>query len=564
MKQLLQSHLSEYWNKDLAPQIQYSPVPKEKEGDLALSFFALTKELQKAPPVIAHEVAEILQACDLVQKTEIAGPYLNVTFSNEDFFEAVLQSPTTTDTKKGKSIVLEFSGPNTNKPLHLGHMRNHALGLSTSNLFEAVGARVHRVNIINDRGIHICKSMVAYKNYGNGETPQDTGEKSDTFVGRYYIKYSEAVKENPSLELEAKQMLLDWEQSDPEVRELWKKMNDWTLQGHQKTYERQGIVFEKAYCESDTYQLGKELAYDGVKKGVFQQQEDEKIVIDLENEGLGEKVILRSDGTSIYLTQDLAVAKLRYEDFAPDLMIYTVADEQNYHFKVLFHCLEKLDILPVDKLHHLSYGLVNLPDGRMKSREGTVVDADNLMDELSDIAFEEIKQRNPDMDDTKAHTIAEQIMNAAWKFYILSTSPKKSITFDAKKSIDFQGSTGPYIQYAGVRIKSLFEKASISLPFSKGELKGGSSLGDNEKQLGVKILEYPDVLEKATENLNTTYIVTYLLELAQEWSRYYAHTSILNAENEDLKTARLSLASKVYENLEAGLKILGIEIPEKM
>lgn len=562
MKALLETYLAAHWNADLANQVQYSPVPKEKAGDLALSFFTLTKELKKAPPVIAQEIADILKDCDLVTKTEVAGPYLNVFFSTESFFSSVLNSPTTIETHLGKSIVVEFSGPNTNKPLHLGHVRNHALGLSTSNLLEAVGANVHRVNIINDRGVHICKSMLAYKHFGEGKTPESEGKKSDHFVGDYYVKYDIESKKNPELGTEVQQMLVDWENSDPEVIALWKKMNDWTLSGHQETYQRQGIEFEKSYYESDVYLEGKAIAEQGVKTGAFYKREDGAIEVDLEDEGLDKKVVLRADGTSIYLTQDLAVAKLRYEDFRPDLMMYTVADEQNYHFKVLFHCINKLGILPVESLYHLSYGLVNLPDGRMKSREGNVVDADNLMDELSALALEEIQSKNPDIDKATAKKIAEQIMNAAWKFYILSTSPKKSITFDAKKSIDFQGSTGPYIQYAGVRIHSLFEKSGYDRKnMSRPDL---TAFSEDEKALGVKILEYPDVLEKAALTYNTTYVVTYLIELAQEWSRYYANTSLLNADTVEQKEARFTLAAKVYANLEAGLSVLGIEIPEKM
>lgn len=562
MKALLEAYLAQNWNPDMASLVQYSPVPKEKAGDLALSFFTLTKELQKSPPVIAQEIAEALSACPLVSKTEMVGPYLNVFFASEAFFQSVLNSPTQTQSHKGKSIVLEFSGPNTNKPLHLGHVRNHALGISTSNLLEAVGANVHRVNIINDRGVHICKSMLAYKHFGEGKTPDSEGKKSDHFVGDFYVKYDIESKKNPELASEVQQMLVDWENGDFDTRSLWKKMNDWTLKGHQATYERQGLVFEKSYYESEVYLEGKAIAEQGVQKGAFYKRDDGAIEVDLEAEGLDKKVVLRADGTSIYLTQDLAVAKLRYEDFKPDLMMYTVADEQNYHFKVLFHCIDKLGILPVEALYHLSYGLVNLPDGRMKSREGNVVDADNLMDELSELALIEIQKRNPELSPEIANTLAEQIMNGAWKFYILSTSPKKTITFDAQKSIDFQGATGPYIQYAGVRIRSLFEKSGYTMenlpPIDF------QAFTEEEKPLGVKILEYPDMLEKAAQNYNTTYVVTYLIELAQEWSRYYANTSLLNADTVSEKEARLALAAKVYKTLEAGLGILGIEIPAKM
>jgi len=382
------------------------------------------------------------------------------------------------------------------------------------------------------------------------------------------VKFDQELKKDESLMEDVQEMLQKWEAGDAETMSLWKQMGQWALAGHAKTYERQGIKFEKDYFESDYYKKGKDIAEEGLKNGVFKKRDDGAIVIDLSAEGLDEKVILRADGTSIYLTQDLAVAQARKKDFNPNQLMYVVADEQNYHFKVLFSCLDKLELLKKDECHHLGYGLVNLPDGRMKSREGTVVDADNLMDELSGLALEAITKRNPELSDDETKTMAEQIQNAAWKFYLLSTSPKKSITFDSQKSIQFEGATGPYLQYAGVRIKSILKKAdSKSEPGleSNGlESNPGSILGQPEKPLGIKIIEFPNVLEKAAETLNPTYVVTYLLELAQEWSSFYAENSVLKADTEELKQARLQLAQKVLEVLESGLGILGIEIPEKM
>ncbi|MDH3325077.1 MAG: arginine--tRNA ligase, partial [Candidatus Peregrinibacteria bacterium] len=459
---------------------------------------------------------------------------------------------------KGHNTVIEYSGPNTNKPLHLGHMRNHALGISVCKLLEKAGAKVTPVNIINDRGVHICKSMLAYKHFGNGETPEQTGEKSDLFVGRYYVKFETESKKNPKLNEEIQEMLVAWENNDPETRELWKKMNNWTLSGHKKTYDRQGVKFEKEYFESDYYQNGKDIAQMGLKKGVFQKREDGTVYIDLTEEGLDEKVVLRADGTSIYLTNDLAVDTARMKDFKPNEIMHIVADEQNYHFKVLFLCLDKLGIIDTKHLFHLGYGLVNLPDGRMKSREGNVVDADDLMNQLHEIAAQKIKEFHPELDEQKIYTIAEQIQNAAWKFYLLRTGPRKSITFDSQKSIDFHGATGPYLQYAGVRIKSILKKAG------KVPAPDLNILGEEEKPLGVKILEFPKVLERAATEKNPTFIATYLTEFSQVWSTFYAENSILKAETEDLKNSRLALAAKVYDILESGLEILGIEIPEKM
>ncbi len=563
MQQQVIDYLSKHWSADNASKIIFSPVPKGQNGDLAMQFFALTKALKQSPIEIGAAVADALKGFDLVEKTEMSGPYLNLFFSQSAFFENVFKTPLKTNSLQGQRVVFEFSGPNTNKPLHLGHMRNHALGISVTNLMETAGAEMHRVNIINDRGVHICKSMLAYQRWGQGETPASTGEKGDEFVGRYYVKFDQEAKKDESLNAEVQTMLQQWEAGEPEIRAIWEKMNNWTLSGHQKTYDRQGVQFERSYKESDYYLEGKAIAQDGLERGVFETREDGAVVINFEDEQLGQKVVLRPDGTSIYLTQDLAVAVNRDKDFKhPDLLVYTTASEQNYHFKVLFECLDRLGVMEADKCYHLNYGLVNLPDGRMKSREGTVVDADNLMDHLHALAAQKIKESKPDLAEKDVNVIAEQVQNAAWKFFLLRTSPNKDITFDAEKSIDFHGATGPYLQYAGVRIKSILEKAKAAgIEF---ELSSNSSLGEAEKPLGVKILEWPGVLNRAAEHKNPTYIVTYLLELAQTWSSFYADNSVLNADSEALIKARLALASKVLEILETGLGVLGIEVPEQM
>lgn len=563
MQQQVIDYLSKNWSADNASKIIFSPVPKGQTGDLAMQFFALTKELKQSPIEIGNAVAAVLADFDLVEKTTQSGPYLNLFFTKANFFENVFSTPLKTDLLAGQKVVFEFSGPNTNKPLHLGHMRNHALGISVTNIMEAAGADMHRVNIINDRGVHICKSMLAYQRWGNNETPEQTGEKPDAFVGRYYVKFDQESKKDESLNDEVQTMLQQWEAGEPEIRAIWEKMNRWTLEGHQTTYDRQGVVFEKSYHESDYYLEGKDIAQMGLEKGIFETREDGAVVINFEDEQLGQKVILRADGTSIYLTQDLAVAVNRDKDFDhPDLMVYTTASEQNYHFQVLFECLDKLEVMSGNKCFHLNYGLVNLPDGRMKSREGTVVDADNLMDELQSLVATKMKENHEDdaLTNTEIETISDQVQNAAWKFFLLRTSPNKAITFDTEKSIDFHGATGPYLQYAGVRIKSILEKAKAA----GIEPENTSALAEAEKNLGVKILEWPNTLNRAAENKNPTYVVTYLLELAQAWSSFYADNSVLKADTEALVKSRLALASKVLEVLEAGLNGLGIEVPERM
>jgi arginyl-tRNA synthetase len=556
---------------DFAQLLDFAPIPRGQTGDLAVKFFRLATDQKKSPIELAKTVQTAIESNKLITNTEIVGPYLNLFFAPSALYQQVINAPLATHTYDGKTVMVEYSSPNTNKPLHLGHMRNHALGIAVANLYQACGANTVRTCIINDRGVHICKSMLAYQIWGNGETPTSTGEKSDSFVGRYYVKFSEEVKKDESLNQKAQDMLLKWENGDAAIKKLWRTMNDWTLAGHDETYQRQGVEFAKKYYESDTYEMGKKFAYEGLEKGIF-FKEDGAVWIDLTDEGLDKKIIVRSDGTSVYVTQDLATTFIRYDEFAFDKHIWVVADEQNYHFKVLISCLDKLGLAPKEKLHHLGYGLVHLPDGRMKSREGTVVDADALMNELKNLATQAINQRNKALTTEQIDDIAEKIQDGAWKFFILSTSPRKTITFDKEKSIRFEGATGPYLQYAGVRIKAIFRKAgfevdsdtSLSPESFMASDQIGQHLGEAEKLLGNKILQFADTIDRAAENYNPTYLVTFLLELAQDWSSYYAQNSIINAETEALKNARLALAYKVFQVLETGLNILGIKIPERM
>lgn len=566
MEQLILDYLIKHWSADNAPKLNFSPVPKGQSGDLAVNFFALTKELGKNPIEIGNEVGAVLSDCPLLQKTEQAGPYLNLFFAVEEFFRQALETAVETTNLSGREVVLEYSGPNTNKPLHLGHMRNHAVGIALGYLLEAASAKVHRVNIINDKGLALAKSMLAYDRFGEGKTPESEGKKSDHFAGDWYVRYDLESKKDPELEKELPEIMRKWEAGDEKWVGIWKQLTDWVLAGMQQTYDRQGVWFDLPSRESEHYERGREFAYEGLEKGVFKQREDGTIYIDLTEYDMGEKVVLRADGTAIYLTQDLSLWPLRKEHFGGDIdeMIHVVGDEQDYYFKTVFKSLEELGMVGDTQMTFYGYGLVNLPHGRMKSREGTVVDADNLMDELSAIAKEEISKRNPDLSDEQQHEIAEILMDGAWKFFLLKTSPNKTITFNAEKSIDFQGATGPYLQYAGVRIKSIFEKEGLDMTDSRIQKADYSAFTDAEKPLGVKIFEWPKVLSRAAEAKNPTLIATYLLELAQTWSSFYAENSVLGAETEALKTARLALAAKVYQVLEKGLSILGIKVPERM
>ena len=539
-------------------ELTFTFPPNPEAGDLTILLFPLVKKQALAIPELAKKFIEALVADARIYKVEHTGGYLNIFFEQKFLIEHFFSSNiTASDQLKKERVVVEFSGPNTNKPLHLGHMRNHALGQFMVGLLKQLGAEVFVVNIINDRGVHICKSMLAYQQTGENQTPEQTGEKGDYFVGRFYVEFEKMAKQDPTLLEALPKMLQRWEQGDTEIIALWKKMNGWTLGGHAQTYQRQNIRFDKPYYESDFYKEGVNLVKAGVEKGVFRQKEDGSIVVDLGNR---EKVLLRADGTSLYVTQDLAVARQRFEDFSPTRLIYVVADEQIEHFRALFTSLECLDILPVERCFHLAYSLVHLPSGRMKSREGSVVEADELMDQLQKIAAQKIQERHPELPAEKVHTIAEQIQNAAWRFYLLKTACTKSVTFNPEESINFQGASGPYLQYCGVRIRSLLKQAPEDFLKTTPDF---SVLGEPERQLVAKMLQFPAVLEQSLDHYQSTYLVTFLLSLGQQWSRYYQENPILKAP-EPIAKARLAIAQKLLEMLEAGLGVLGIEIPEQM
>lgn len=535
--------------------------PNPEMGDFAFPCFSLAKELKKAPPQIASEIAPKISA-EFIESSVAAGPYLNFKIKKDTFAKTILENIENElnnfDVKKEK-ICLESPGPNTNKPLHLGHVRNMLLGISLKNILRKIGHEVIPVNIVNDRGIHICKSMLAYQKWGEGRTPESEGIKGDFFVGSYYVWFAKEVKNNPKLEDEAKEMLVAWENGDEKVRALWKKMNKWALDGIQETYKNYDLEIDKEYYESETYLKGKQTVINNLEKGIFKKNEEGAIVIDLEKEGLGEKVLLRADGTTIYITQDIQLAKERFDDYHMDRMIYVVGSEQEYHFKALFEVLKKIGFPFADKCYHLSYGMVNLPDGKMKSREGTVVDADDFRKNMIELAREEVKERYKDLNKEEINKRAEMIAVGAINFFVLKYDAVKDFVYDPKKSLSFQGDSGPYIQYAHARISSILRKANkdISTPnFNLLNL-------DSEKNIIAKLGNFKEIIEKAANDYKPSLVANYLLELAQMFNSYYHDTQIIG-DDLFLMNARLFLIQKVKLVLKEGLALLNINAPEEM
>jgi arginyl-tRNA synthetase len=539
--------------------------PKPELGDLAFPMFPFAKHLRMAPPQIASEVVDTL--VDLPGQAKAAGPYVNVFLDRVPQLEAFYQQISAEDfgtisQLDGRKIMVEFSCPNTNKPLHLGHLRNNSLGESVSRILRAAGAEVMKVNLINDRGVHICKSMLAYQKFGQGETPESTGIKSDRFVGDYYVKYAAWAKEDETAEEQAAEMLRAWEQGDPEVRRLWETMNQWAIDGISQTYEKTGISFDKVYFEHNTYLLGKEIIQEGLKEGNFYQREDGATIVDLPwkaNNSADEaqtKVLLRSDGTSIYLTQDIGTAIERQKDFPFEEMIYVVGSEQDYHFKVLFFVLDKLGYPWAKNLLHLSYGMVNLPEGKMKSREGTVVDADDVIADLTRMAKEEIlaKEREEDVDGLEETSL--KIALGALHYFLLGATPSKDMIFNPKESLSFNGNTGPYLQYTGARITNLLAKAEESaiLPtFDPSKL----SL-DEEWEIMKHLSKLEESIIVAASDKNPSVLTTYLYELTKLYSRYYHDHQILKAEGQGVAEARVALCQMVLRVLKIVFNLLNI------
>ena len=563
---------------------QVNPTKPEFEGDYTIVLFSLIKTLKTNPEHLGNILGEELvkEIPDLFVSYNIIKGFLNLTI-NPDYLIRILnahyQDPCFGKAPmNGQKIMVEYSSPNTNKPLHLGHLRNNFLGRSIAEILKANGYDVVKTCIVNDRGIHICKSMIAWQRYANGATPETTGIKGDHFVGAYYVKFNDAFKtevdqltaggmdkakaeKEAPIMLEAQQMLLDWENGVPEIIALWKKMNTWVYAGFDVTYKRIGSDFAKTYYESETYLLGKETVELGLDKNVFYKKEDGSVWIDLTADGLDEKLVLRKDGTSVYITQDIGLAQRKYEEFAMDQSIYVVGDEQNYHMKVLQLICQKLGLPYALGIHHLSYGMVELPTGKMKSREGTVVDADDLVDEMISIAREHTQNlgKVKDFDESELVQLYEMIGLGALKYFLLRVDPKKKMIFNPEESIDFHGSTGPFIQYTHARIKSILRKASVGQ-----SLTNYGILEKQEKDLLLVAETYDQVIKQAADALDPSTLANYLFQLAQNFNSFYAAFSIVNAETIEKRELRLRLASIVATILDSGMKMLGIQVPEKM
>ena len=578
----------------VAPEsIVVQNAPNPEMGDLGAPMFAFAKALRMAPPQIAAGVVAKITDKSLGEFIAV-GSYVNVKLDKSGAASPILKAiksqggsygSTGSDGKKplaGRRVMIEFSSPNTNKPLHLGHVRNDALGESVSRILKAAGAEVYKVDLINNRGVHICKSMLAYKLFheAKGDTPESLGMKGDHFVGQCYVEFDKYLKgekdkpetAHPEANQMAEDMLIKWEAGDPEVHALWEKMNGWTFDGVKETYKRTGISFDKYYFESETYLKGKDEIMKGLEKGVFFKAEDGSVRIDVTDVvGKGkdgnnqEKVLLRKDGTSVYITQDIGTAISRHDDWAFNQLVYVVASEQNYHFKVLFHILKKLGFDWADKLFHLSYGMVNLPSGRMKSREGTVVDADNLVDSLHADALAAIKERGRDEEVGDADEVAEKVALGALHYYILQATPIKDMLFNPAESLSFNGNTGPYLQYMGARINSILAKAAeAGVTEDSSEAAVALLSGEDEWALIKTLGDYPNVIAKAAENLDPSLVAAYVYEVAKLFSKFYQNCSIVNAENKQLAGARLYLASCTLQVIKNAMNLVLVPYLERM
>lgn len=578
------------YGQEVSPaQVQLQKTKKEFEGHLTLVVFPFLKISRKAPEATAQEIGAYLKEHEpAVAAFNVIKGFLNLTVASAcwvellDSIHADARYGLTDATDRSPLVMIEYSSPNTNKPLHLGHVRNNLLGNALANILAANGNRVVKTNIVNDRGIHICKSMLAWLKYGNGETPESSGKKGDHLVGDYYVAFDkhykaevaelmekgmtkeEAEAASPLMK-EAREMLVKWEAGDPEVRALWKRMNSWVYAGFDETYRMMGVGFDKIYYESETYLEGKEKVLEGLEKGLFYRKEDGSVWADLTPEGLDQKLLLRADGTSVYMTQDIGTAKLRFRDYPIDKMIYVVGNEQNYHFQVLKLVLKKLGYADwSDHITHLSYGMVELPEGKMKSREGTVVDADDLIEGMVSTAREMSAElgKLDGCSEEEANAVSTMVGLGALKYFILKVDPKKTMLFDPRESIDFNGNTGPFIQYTHARIRSVLRKAAEA-----GIDFGGAATADylrEEIDLVKSLTEYPSVVKSAGENFAPSVVGAYVYELAKQFNGYYHDHSILKEENAGVRTMRLQLAQQVARVIKEGMKLLGIDVPERM
>lgn len=567
-----------------ASQLALQETRKEFEGQITLVVFPITRFSKKSPEVTGHEIGAFLQE----QIAEISGfnvikGFLNLSFSDSYWIELLNQTILADSFGKfpqnGKKLMVEYSSPNTNKPLHLGHIRNNLLGYSAAEILKAYGYDVIKANLVNDRGIHICKSMLAWEKFGNGETPESSGLKGDHLVGKYYVVFDkeykkeiealksegqseDEAKKNAPLIQEAQVMLQKWEAGDEEVLNLWKTMNGWVYAGFDKTYKQLGVDFDKFYYESETYLLGKDIIKEGLEKGVFFKKDDNSVWIDLTDEGLDEKLVLRGDGTSVYITQDLGTAQLKYDEFKMNESIYVVGNEQDYHFKVLFAILKKLGKEWADGLYHLSYGMVDLPSGKMKSREGTVVDADDLMAEMIDTAKERTEElgKTEGFNEEEKVNLYQTIGMGALKYFLLKVDPKKRLLFDPNESVDFQGHTGPFVQYTHARIKSVLRKAD----YVPGQIKVPSTLSTFERDLIQALANYPAIIEASAKEFSPAQLANYAYDIAKLYNKFYHEETILKAEDENVKGFRLQLSASAARIISESMNLLGIQVPERM
>jgi len=558
---------------------------KEFEGDVTIVVFPLTRFSKKSPEQTGTAIGEFLvNEVEAIESFNVIKGFLNLSLKNsywiDVFYQTINQPHFGSFPSNGKKVMVEYSSPNTNKPLHLGHVRNNLLGYAIAEILKATGYEVIKANLVNDRGIHICKSMLAWEKYGNGETPQSSGLKGDHLVGKYYVLFDkeykkqietlkdqgeteEQAKKNAPLIREAQEMLQKWEQGDPQVISLWMDMNSWVYTGFEETYKKLGVNFDQYYYESNTYLLGKSVIDEGLEKGVFFKKEDGSVWIDLTEEGLDEKLVLRADGTSVYITQDLGTAQLKYDEYHTDQAINVVGNEQDYHFKVLYLILKKLGRSWAEGLYHLSYGMVDLPSGKMKSREGTVVDADDLIAEMEATAKEQtdILGKAADFPEEEKQNLYHIIGMGALKYFLLKVEPKKRLLFDPNESVDFQGHTGPFIQYTYARIRSVLNKGGFNADTVFMPVKTVSPV---EKDLIIQLGQYPAFLTEAANAYSPAVIANYVYELAKLYNKFYHEESILKAEEEAVKQFRLQLSAAAADKISKSMHLLGIEVPERM
>lgn len=582
IKDTLQQKISvivkEIYQQNIPLEVQQNKT--DFEGDFTVVIFPLVKLAKKSPDVLGNELGEELKKQGAIENYNVVKGFLNLTINNEAFVQNFKEIKSDFDFKESKNqtVMVEYSSPNTNKPLHLGHIRNNLLGFSVAQILKEAGYNVVKTQIINDRGIHICKSMLAWEKFGNGETPESTGLKGDKLVGNYYVEFDknykaqiselkeqgldeETAKKQAPIIQEAQKMLLDWEQNKSEVRNLWEKMNSWVYEGFNETYKRLGVDFDQVQYESNTYILGKDIIEDGLAKGVFFKKDDNSVWIDLTEDGLDQKLVLRGDGTSVYMTQDLGTAVERFKQNDIQKLIYTVGNEQDYHFQVLFLILKKLGFDWANQLYHLSYGMVELPEGKMKSREGTVVDADDLMQEMYVTAKEKSEElgKLEGLSDDEKEKSYEIVGLGALKYFMLKVDPKKKMLFNPAESIDFNGNTGPFIQYTYARIQSLLNRAN----FVKNDF-GNYEPNASEKELIMQLSNYKEVVERAAETLSPAQVANYVYDLVKSYNSFYQNNPIMNLEDENAKQFKLQISDLTAKTIKKSLNLLGINVVNRM